>query len=166
MRIAFTPLPTGLHWYNGVVLFATWFGCGRIPIAPGTMGALGALPIMLLVLQWNVVVGIVVTCVIFCIGVQASTSYVRVADKKDPGEIVIDETAGQCLCLCFAPSPLTLPDIAVAFLLFRLFDITKPIPIRWVESHFPEGWGIMLDDITAAVYTGIVLLLLRFIELL
>ena len=164
MRSAFTPLPSGLHWYDGVVLLSTWFGCGRIPVAPGTVGALGALPVALLALQWGVIVGVVATFIIFFTGIWASTGYSRAANKKDPSEIVIDETAGQCLCLCF--TPLTLSGVIAAFLLFRLFDITKPVPIRWVENHFPDGWGIMLDDITAAVYAGVVLLSLRFIELL
>ncbi|MCY4032207.1 MAG: phosphatidylglycerophosphatase A [Hyphomicrobiales bacterium] len=164
MRTAFAPLPSGLRWYNGVVLLATWFGCGRVPFAPGTVGALGALPIALLALQWGAVIGVAVTFVIFLIGVRVSTNYSRAANKKDPSEIVIDETAGQCLCLCFAP--LTLSGVIAAFLLFRLFDIAKPVPIRWIENRFPDGWGIMLDDIMAAIYAGAVLLLLRFIELL
>lgn len=164
MRIILAPLPSGLRWYDGVVLLATWFGCGRIPIVPGTIGALGALPLALLILWWNTVAGIVMACIIFFIGVQASTKYACAANKKDPSEVVIDETAGQCLCLCFAP--LTLSGVVAAFLLFRLFDILKPVPIRWIENRFPDGWGIMLDDIMAAVYAGAILLLLRFIELL
>ena len=164
MRIAFAPLPPGLRWYSSVVLLATWFGCGRVPIAPGTIGALGALPIALLALQWGAVIGVAVTFIIFFTGVRVSTNYSRAANKKDPSEVVIDETAGQCLCLCFAP--LTLYGVITAFLLFRLFDIAKPVPIRWVENNLPDGWGIMLDDIIAAVYAGAVLLLLRFIELL
>ena len=71
---------------------------------------------------------------------------------EDPQKVVIDEAAGQYLAL-FQLSPSWLP-LLLSFLLFRLFDILKPFPIRRVES-FPRGWGIMLDDFVAALYSGI-----------
>jgi phosphatidylglycerophosphatase A len=72
---------------------------------------------------------------------------------EDPQKVVIDEAAGQYLAL-FQLSPSWWPLI-MSFVLFRLFDILKPFPIRRIET-FSNGWGIMLDDIVAALYTGII----------
>ena len=74
----------------------------------------------------------------------------RVSATEDPGAIVIDEVAGQWLVLVAAPlDPLA---YALAFLLFRIFDIWKPWPVRWADRHVKGGLGIMLDDILAAIY--------------
>ena len=145
-------------------MLATWFGAGRIPRAPGTWGSLGALPLGVLALQFGVLAGVVVALVMFAIGVWAAAFYARAANREDPPEVVIDEVAGQCLSLCFAP--LTPLGVVAAFLLFRLFDIAKPFPIHWFESRFADGWGIMLDDIMAATYAGVVLLALRYLGFL
>ena len=143
------------------VLLALWFGCGRLPWAPGTWGSLGALPLGWAALQWGVGFGVLVALAVFAVGLWASSLYVRSTGGNDPAEVVIDEVAGQCLALCFAP--LTPAGILAAFLLFRLFDIAKPFPIRWCERRFADGWGIMLDDVLAALYAGASLLLLRYI---
>lgn len=76
----------------------------------------------------------------------------------DPGEIVIDEVAGQWLALLSAP--LTPLAYALVFLLFRIFDICKPWPVRWADRQVPGGLGIMLDDLLAAVYAALALLVL------
>lgn len=160
MKPFLTPLPSVLSWRQPVALLATWFGFGRLPFFPGTWGSLGVLPLALIVLQLGVVFGVIVSLTIFFIGLWVTTLYSRITGKHDPPEVVIDEAAGQCISLCFAPvTPL---GVVAAFLLFRLFDICKPFPINWIEMHFPSGWGIMLDDIVAALYAGAVLVLLRY----
>ena len=143
---------------------ALWFGCGRLPWAPGTWGSLGALPLGWLALQAGLGFGVLLAAVLFVCGLWAATLYVRSMGGNDPAEVVIDEVAGQCLALCFAP--LTPLGILAAFLLFRLFDIAKPFPIRWCERRFAAAWGIMLDDVLAALYAGASLLLLRYFGLL
>jgi phosphatidylglycerophosphatase A len=77
---------------------------------------------------------------------------------KDPGKFVLDEAAGICLSILFLPTRAgwgTGINLAAAFLAFRIFDITKPPPARQLES-LPEGWGILLDDLAAAVYANLV----------
>ena len=146
------------------VWLATWFGCGRLPRAPGTWGSLGALPPAWAALQFGVGFGLLLALALFLAGLWAASLYVRDTGRQDPAEVVVDEAAGQCLALCFAPlSPL---GVLAALLFFRLFDISKPFPIRWIERRCPGGWGIMLDDAMAALYAGACLLLLRYAEVL
>jgi phosphatidylglycerophosphatase A len=94
------------------------------------------------------------------IGIPASTIVAQEAAKKDPGFVVIDEVAGQLFALV-ALSPTWLHGL-IALLLFRLFDIWKPWPIRYFEK-FRDGWGIMLDDVVAGFFAFVVLQLLHFV---
>ena len=94
----------------------------------------------------------------FFVGWWAAATVARASAVEDPGAIVIDEVAAQWLVLLAAP-PAPLP-YALAFLLFRIFDIWKPWPAGWAERHVKGGLGIMLDDIFAAVYAMISLLVL------
>jgi phosphatidylglycerophosphatase A len=86
----------------------------------------------------------------FLIGWWAAATVARASAVEDPGAVVIDEVAAQWLVLLAAP-PAPLP-YALAFLLFRIFDIWKPWPVRWADQHVKGGIGIMLDDLLAAVY--------------
>ena len=96
--------------------------------------------------------------VVSVVGVWAAHHAERVLGRKDPAAIVIDEVAGMALAvLAF---PLTLPTLAVGFLLFRLFDVTKPFPAR-ASQGARGGFGVMVDDLIAGVYAAIVLALLR-----
>ena len=130
---------------------ATCFKIGHLPIAPGTWGSLAAVIGWWLWLQYlDPLVFIVLIITIFIIGVFATNIIIDHTGEKDPSRIVIDEVAGQWLGL------LMLPDgalyIAAAFILFRLLDIIKPWPIRQLEQ-FPQGWGVMLDDMLAGLLT-------------
>ena len=94
------------------------------------------------------------------LGVPAATVAARESGRKDPGFVVIDEVAGVWITLLPLAFFATRPDwkhILAALLLFRLFDITKPFPVRQLES-LPEGWGIVFDDVAAGLYAGAVLL--------
>jgi len=134
-------------------IIATFFGVGYFPFAPGTLTSLIVVflyKFFLHQLSWPV--HLLIFLFVFLIGTLASS---RISSKwkiEDPQKIVIDEAAGQYLAL-FQLSSSWLP-LVLCFLLFRLFDIVKPFPIRRVES-FPRGWGIMLDDFVAALYAGI-----------
>ena len=133
----------------------TFFGAGLLKPGPGTYGSIAALllwyaaahvlhPAPLALALGTAVAAVVVTLV----GIPASTIVARESGRKDPGHVVIDEAAGQLIALIFAK-----PDwkhAALALVLFRLFDITKPWPIRRLEG-LPDGTGIMLDDVAAGL---------------
>ena len=137
----------------------TFFGSGLLKPGPGTWASLATtllwfalgsalpptarLPVNLMLLAVTVVVGI-----------PAATRVARALGKKDPGIVVIDETAGQLLT--FLGVPLHWPSMLVGLILFRAFDITKPFPIRRLEK-LPEGTGIVVDDLGAGLYALVVM---------
>jgi phosphatidylglycerophosphatase A len=92
------------------------------------------------------------------LGVPAATIVARQSGRKDPQFVVIDEVAGQWIALLF--SPVDWRHALIALVLFRFFDITKPFPVRQLES-LPEGWGIVFDDVAAGLYALGVASLLR-----
>jgi len=142
----------------------TFFGAGYLQPGPGTYGSVAALllwyaaahlfhPGALTLALATALAAIAVTL----IGIPASTIVARQSDRKDPGFVVIDEVAGQLVALILMP-----PDwqhAALALVLFRLFDITKPGPIRRLEA-LPEGTGIMLDDIAAGLFALVLAVIL------
>lgn len=136
-----------------VRFLATGGGAGNLPFAPGTWGSLVALPcaIVLVILggQWLLALGVLAA---FVVGVWAGGVYANASADKDPAAVVIDEIAGQWLAIL--PIALDWHYYIVAFVLFRFADITKPWPCRQAERA-PDGLGIMLDDIIAGVYAGI-----------
>jgi len=135
-------------------ILATFFGVGFFPLAPGTLTSFVVVILykfLLFNLSWPVYL-LIFLCLFF-IGVFVSTEYSAELGKKDPRKIVIDEACGQLLVLFQMPTSWFL--LLLGFFLFRLFDIIKPYPIRKVEN-LKKGWGIMLDDIMAAIYAIII----------
>jgi phosphatidylglycerophosphatase A len=133
------------------VLVATWFGAGLLPITPGTWGSLAALPFAWAIRSHLGSTGLAIATVIaFTIGWWAAATVAKASAIEDPGAVVIDEVAAQWLVLL--PAPLDPLAYALAFLLFRFFDIWKPWPVRWADRHVKGGIGIMLDDLLAGVY--------------
>ena len=119
---------------------------------PGTCGSFAGMllaPFVFLPLPyWGRVLAL---ALLFVAGAAAGTRAERILGRKDPGEVVIDEVFGQWLTyLPFAA--LEWPGLAAGFVLFRLFDMTKPPPVRASENWLPGGWGVMLDDGMAALY--------------
>jgi len=137
-------------------LVAFGFGAGLAPFAPGTFGTLLAFPLYWL---FNPHVGTVeflaLLLVLFGLGVWACEVTGRALGVADHGGMVWDETVAFLLVLFFTPA--TLLWQAWAFLLFRLFDILKPPPIRHFDRALKSGFGVMLDDLMAAFYALIVL---------
>jgi phosphatidylglycerophosphatase A len=140
-------------------VIATWFGCGRVPKAPGTMGALGAIPLYLLVAHYGRAGVGAAAAVVTAIGIWAASVVVREVGKEDPQVVVVDEVAGMLVTMLPMPHP-SWRALAAGFLLFRLFDIVKPWPIRHLE-RLPGGWGVVLDDIGAGLLGAAVMQGLR-----
>jgi len=138
---------------------ATWFGCGRSPVAPGTVGSLGAIPLYLLLIRGGQLAVAIAAVVVTAVGVWVSSVVASEAKVKDPGFVVIDEVAGMLLTLLplDAASP---RGIAIGFAMFRILDVAKPWPIRALEK-MPSGWGIMADDVAAGLVAAGVLIALR-----
>lgn len=146
--------PARPDFWRASSLLATWFGSGLLPKAPGTWGSLAALPFAWLIVWAGGPIALAcAAAAAFGIGWWASDIYAK--GRDDPGEVVIDEVAGQWLVLIAAPLD---PAIyALGFVLFRIADITKPWPAYLAERRLPGGLGIMADDIIAGVYAGALL---------
>jgi phosphatidylglycerophosphatase A len=143
-------------------IVATFFGLGYFPVARGTLASLAAAVLYKLLLgdlPWPVYAGLVLA--LFLISVPAATSAARALGQKDPRAVVVDEVCGQLALYTCVPA--TLINVLAGFVLFRIFDIFKPFPIRRVE-RLPGGWGIMVDDLAAAAYGAAVLHLFLFLR--
>ncbi|HHI98214.1 MAG TPA: phosphatidylglycerophosphatase A [Thermodesulfatator atlanticus] len=134
---------------KGVILIATGGGLGRLPKAPGTWASLGLVLVFAGVSRFlPPVLQSVLAVILFLVGIWSAERYAAAQEEKDPKEIVIDEITGQWLTL--AGFEATVANLALGFILFRLFDIFKPLPIRLGEK-LPGGLGIMMDDVLAGI---------------
>jgi phosphatidylglycerophosphatase A len=146
-------------------VIATFFGAGLLKPGPGTWGSIAAVllwaafawlahpsPIILLI---ALLAGIALTLVF---GIPAATIVERESGRHDPQFIVIDEVAGQWITLLFSPADWR--HGLITLVLFRLFDIVKPFPVRRLE-RLPAGWGIVFDDVAAGLYALGIASLLR-----
>ncbi len=139
-------------------ILGTWFGCGLSPVAPGTAGSLGALAVAWLLeqrLQWGAREFAVLAACLFAPAVWAAHRTALQKASKDPQEVVIDEVIGQWVALA-GVAVLNWKGWLGAFLLFRLFDIWKPFPVRRAE-RLPGGLGIVADDVVAGIYAALVM---------
>jgi phosphatidylglycerophosphatase A len=206
--------PKGIAWYHPAFLIATWFGSGKIPFAPGTMGSFFTFPLFIVshyllifatsekTLTHLSLLGVVL---LFFIGQWATSVYMKRTGRMDPKEVVIDEVVGQILVFfagftivasalpiyhvlygdaeqnislksikdvhdfflntaIFIPYTFSILIVSlVGFILFRIFDIWKPWPIRWCDKNMKNSFGVMFDDIFAAVYAILVMYLLVFL---
>ena len=140
-----------------IKLLASGFGAGLSPVAPGTFGTLVGIPICLLCLPLPWFLRFAVVIALSAAAIYISGRAEIIYRKKDDQRIVIDEIAGfQVAMLPVAISPL---NLCLAFVLFRIFDICKPYPVNRLQD-FPGGWGVVLDDIGAGIYVGLIMLLL------
>ena len=153
-------LPAHLRFFSPAVLIATFFGSGLLKPASGTWGSLAALAPGLLIAERFGASGLLIGAALaYGLGHWASTVWINGTEDKDPSPIVIDEVAGLWLTLTLAP--LTPLGAALAFGLFRFFDIVKPWPVRWADKNIGGATGIMLDDILAGIWAALVLLAAR-----
>jgi phosphatidylglycerophosphatase A len=154
-----TNRPSALLLRQPVHLLAFGFGSGLIAKAPGTAGTVVAVLPAWLLATWSVPAKAALIAVLFAIGVWICDESARRLQSHDHPAIVWDEIVGfLATCLLLTPDPLW---FAVAFVLFRFFDIVKPWPIRDLDRGLHGGIGIMLDDIVAAVFAVVCMELAR-----
>jgi len=154
--------PARSLWHPSTLL-ATWFGAGLLPAAPGTWGSLAALPFAWAILYVGGPAALLVAAgLCFAVGWWATWLYARHAGAKDPGEIVIDEVAGQWLAVLVADPKIWWHWLA-GFILFRICDIIKPFPAGAIDRQ-PGPLAIMADDAVAAVYALFLLAIVIFAQ--
>lgn len=145
---------------------ATCGGLGYFPIAPGSLGALVGLGLVVALARlpvpdlWASVIVAAAALLILALGVPAATSAEAYFGRKDPGHVIIDEVIGQMVVLVVTPR-VGWKWLLAAYLLFRVFDVIKPFPARRLE-RLRGGWGIMLDDFAAGVWALVAFGLLRY----
>ena len=141
-----------------IVALATGLYSGKIPFAPGTWGSAFAL------IPWYFCRGLslanylIVMVILFVVGFLTAGSAEKILDRPDPGAIVIDEIMGMFVTLTLAPNH----PVAwlLGFILFRIFDVLKPFPVSWLDTHLHGGIGIMMDDVMAGIYALVCLQLI------
>jgi phosphatidylglycerophosphatase A len=142
------PRPEGARAWAAHVL-AVWFGCGHLPLAPGTWGTLGAVPLYLLVRPLGVAAVAVTALGVTLVGLWAAGDVERRLGAKDPQIVCIDEVAG--VFVTWLAAPPTWKGLIAGVLLFRVFDQFKPWPARAAE-RLGGGAGVMLDDVVAGAW--------------
>jgi len=145
---------------NPIHCLAFGFGSGLAPKAPGTFGTLMAVPLYLLLAQSSLVVYALVTVVAFIVGIYLCGKTADDLGVHDHPGIVWDEFVGFWITMFAAPAGWLW--LVLGFLLFRLFDIWKPWPIKVVDQSMTSGLGIMVDDVLAGIYALLLLQLLAY----
>ena len=137
---------------------ATGFGSGLVPFAPGTAGTFVGILIYLALSRLSWTFYLVIVVIITCLACYVSHEAERIFAEKDPACIVIDEIIGfQWSMFLITPTVL---HVFAGFILFRFFDILKIFPAGYFQRNLPGGWGIVMDDVVAGMYSNIALLLL------
>ena len=135
-------------------LVATFFGVGRLRPGPGTWGSAATVLLWWVLARsiapaWQPWAAGLLASIAVLAGIPAATRVARASGLKDPQFVVIDEVAGQLVTVIAAP--ITWQSLLLGFILFRGFDIVKPLPLRRLE-RLPEGMGIVIDDVGAGLY--------------
>lgn len=138
-----------------VMLLAFGFGSGLSKFMPGTLGTVAAIPLYFALLQTNDWVYLLFTLLSIVGGVFICDRAAKKLDVHDYGGIVWDEVAG--FLITMLGIAFSWQSLLAGFALFRLFDIFKPWPIRWLDRHVEGGFGIMIDDVVAGIFAAIVM---------
>ena len=146
---------------HAILFLATGFFIGRIPFAPGTFGSLVGLPLCFLLSKLGSGLSAVFVALFISGAIGLSSAAEKYLKQKDPAAIVIDEIAG--MLVTFMSLPFNLQTAVFGFVLFRVFDILKPFPIRLLERNVGGGVGIVMDDVLAGLYTNLILRLAFYV---
>jgi len=144
-----------LHPVN---FLALGFGSGLAPVAPGTAGTLVAIPVYLLLQPLAPGIYLPLVVALFVAGIPICAFTAKRLDVHDHPGIVWDEVVGYLVTMAFAPAGWLW--VVAGFVLFRIFDVAKPWPIKWLDRQVHGGFGIMLDDLVAGVFSAAVLQLM------
>ena len=143
-----------------VLFFATWFGTGIIPFAPGTWGSLAALPFAAGAYSLGFFFSCLSLALMVMLSIPVSERASKIMNREDPPSVVIDEVAGIFVALFLIPVSWT--SIISGFVLFRVLDILKPFPAGLIDKKVKGGTGIVLDDVVAGIYANVCLRLILF----
>lgn len=153
---------------RGLIHFlATGAYTGYVPVASGTLGSLVAIPLVWVsagLYRLSPVLHLLALLVMIVGACWIAGAEEKYLGEPDSAKIVIDEVAGLLCATVFLD--LSLPRLIVAFFLFRLFDILKPLPARYFDRHVHGGIGVVFDDVFAGIYTNLILRIAIFMELL
>ena len=151
-------------------LFVTLFGIGKIKKIPGSLASLVTtlfLFFLFHILNISPNIVLISVIIIFFISLYAVNIFIKDLANKDPKEVVIDEFIGQSIPLCLYEVAHNVPKETaeilkfyfIMFILFRIFDITKPFPVSYYEKNFKNSLGVIMDDVCAGLYVVAVLVL-------
>jgi len=140
---------------NPTLFLAFGFGSGLAKKMPGTMGTVVAIPVYLLCVQANIWIYSALALAVCIVGINICDEAAKKLGEHDFGGIVWDEIAGFLVTMWFVP--FSWYAVMYGFVLFRFFDILKPWPIKWADKKVDGGFGIMLDDILAGLFSAIIL---------
>ena len=151
-------------------LFVTLFGIGKIKKIPGSIASLATALFLfylfhILNVSPNIVLFLII--IIFFISFHAINIFIKDLTNKDPKEVVIDEFIGQSIPICLyeiahnmpKETDLILTSYFIIFILFRIFDITKPFPVSYYDKNFKNSFGVIMDDVCAGLYVVAILVL-------
>jgi phosphatidylglycerophosphatase A len=141
-----------------IKLLATWGGSGYAPFASGTFGTLAAIPFYLMLAKLPLPLYLLTLAAFFFLSCWVSGRAEVIFNEKDSGKIVIDEVVGYLVTM--TALPFDWRYMVAGFFLFRLFDIVKPQPARWFDRKMKNGYGVVLDDVAAGIYSWLCLFVL------
>ena len=156
--------------HNINFLFVTLFGIGKLKKIPGSYASLATtifLFILFHILNFSPNIVLIGVIIVFLISLYAVNIFIKDMDNKDPKEVVIDEFIGQSIPICLyeiahegvKETSQVLTFYFIMFILFRIFDITKPCPVSYYDKNFKNSFGVIMDDVCAGLYVVAVLVL-------
>jgi phosphatidylglycerophosphatase A len=140
---------------RSVIFLATVGYVGKIPFAPGTFGSIPGLFIWFFLSKIDPLLSLFLILFLVLSSIPIAGQAEIILNKKDPSEIVIDEMAG--IVVALFGLPMNVLSVTAGFFIFRVLDIFKPFPIRFIEQKLPGGAGIVMDDVVAGIYCNLLL---------
>ena len=156
--------------HNINFLFVTLFGIGKLKKIPGSYASLATIIFLFIlfhILNFSPNIVLIGVIIVFLVSLYAVNIFIKDLDNKDPKEVVIDEFIGQSIPICLyeiahegtKETSEVLTFYFIMFILFRIFDITKPYPVSYYDKNFKNSFGVVMDDVCAGLYVVAVLVL-------